>query len=81
MLLMVGKDIRGGMCQPTFKYAKANNKQMKNYDANQEAPYLVYLDANNLYGCSKSKKLPVNGFGWTDDLSNFNEDFINEDFI
>ena len=54
---------------------------MKNYDANQEASYLVYLDANNLYGWSKSKKLPVNGFGWMDDLSNFNEDFINEDFI
>ena len=32
MLLMVDAGIRGGMCQPTHRYAKANNKHMKNYD-------------------------------------------------
>ena len=57
---MVEKGIRGGMCQATYKYTKANNKYIKNYDENQEASYLVYLDANNLYGWSMSKKLPVN---------------------
>ena len=55
MLLMVEKGIRGGMCQAIYKYAKANNKYMKNCDANQEASYLEYLDANNLYGWSMSK--------------------------
>ena len=30
MLLMVGKGIRGGMCQSTYRYAKVNNKCMKN---------------------------------------------------
>ena len=34
MLLMVEKGIRGGMCQAIYKYTKANNKYMKNYDAN-----------------------------------------------
>ena len=76
MLLMVEKSIKGGICQAIYKYAKANNKYMKNYDANQEASYLEYLDANNLYGWSMSKKLPVNGFEWMDDISNVNEDFI-----
>ena len=31
MLLMVGKVIRGGICQVTHRYAKENNKYMNNY--------------------------------------------------
>ena len=76
MLLMIEAGIRGGMCQSTHRYAKANNKYMKNYDKSIESSYLMYLDANNLYGWAMSKKLPVNGFKWENDLSRFNEDFI-----
>ena len=76
MLIMVEKGIRGGMCQSTYRYAKANNKYMKNYDKNQESSYLECLDVNNLYGWVMSKKLPVYGFEWVNDLSEFSEDFI-----
>ena len=65
------------MCQSTHRYAKANNKYMKNYDEKIESSYLTYLDANNLYGWAMSQKLPVNGFMWYNEyLSDFNEDFI-----
>ena len=50
MLLLVEKGIRGGICHSTHKYAKANNKYMKNYDKDMESSDLEYLDANNLYG-------------------------------
>ena len=59
MILMIEKRIRGGICQATHRYAKANNKYMKNYDKNIE-----YLDINNLHGWAMSQKLPANGFKW-----------------
>ena len=62
MLLMIEKNIRGGICQATRRYAKANNKYMKNYDKNNEPSYIEYLDTNNLYGWGMSQKLPVSGF-------------------
>ena len=76
MLLMIEAGIRGGMCQSVHRYAKANNKYMKNYDESIEPSYLVYLDANNLYESTMSRKLPVNGFKWEKDPSKFDENFI-----
>ena len=40
MLLMTEKGIRGGICQATHRYVKANNKHMKNYDKNNELSYI-----------------------------------------
>ena len=49
---------------------------MKKYDKNKESSFLMYVDANNLYGWAMSEKLPVDGFKRVDDLSMFTEDFI-----
>ena len=51
---------------------------MKNYDKDIISSYLMYLDANNLYGRAMSQKLPVNGFKRVEKsrLSRFNEIFI-----
>ena len=78
MILMIEKGIRGGICQATHRYAKANNKYLKNYNENIEPSYIEYLDANNLYGWAMSQKLPVKDFKWVKKkkLSKSNEDFI-----
>ena len=57
------------------RHAKANNKYMKNYDKSIESSYLMYLDANN-YGWAMSQKLSVNGFEWMEQLSEFDESFL-----
>ena len=54
MLLMIVKGIRGGICQAIQQYAKGNNKYMNNYDKSIESSYLMYLNANNLYGWEMS---------------------------
>ena len=74
MLLMVEEGIRGGICHSIHRYAKANNKYMKNFNNNEDSSYIQYLDANDIYGWAMSKKLPVNGFKWLDN------DEINEEF-
>ena len=72
MLMMIEEGIRGGMCNVVYRYVKANNKCMNNYDKNTESSYLKYLDANNLYGWAMTQKVLVDGFKWIekDDISN-----------
>ena len=78
MLLMFEEGIRGGMCQATHRYAKANNNYMRDHDKNKQSLYLEYLDANKLYRWAMSRKLTVRNFKWTEkgDISKFNEAFI-----
>ena len=37
---------------------------MKSHNKGTELLYLMYLDANNLYGWKMFQKFPVNGFKW-----------------
>lgn len=67
MLLFVERGIRGGISQCTKRYSKANNKYMDQYEAERESKYLVYLDANNLYGYSMMQHLPIDNFQWCDE--------------
>ena len=48
MLLMVEKVVRGVICHSIYRYAKANNKYMKDYDKNKESSYLQYWAVDNL---------------------------------
>ena len=65
MLLIFGKGIRGGITQAVNRYAKANNKYMKDlYNPDEESIYLQYVDASNQYGWEVIQKLPTHGFLW-----------------
>ena len=78
MLLMVEEGIRGRICHAVNRYALANNYYMKDYDKTKESSYIQYLDANNLYGTAISKKLPMKGFKWFDNIERIDEEFIKE---
>ena len=65
MLLMFEKGIRGGISIISNRYGEANNKYMgKSFNKNKLSKYLMYLDANNLYGSAMFKKLPIHSFKW-----------------
>ena len=67
MLLMFEAQKRGGFSGVLgTRYIKANNKYLKEFDKNKHSNYLLYLDANNLYGWAMSQKLPTGDFKWED---------------
>ena len=78
MLLMVKKGIRRGICHAILRYAKANNKYMRDYNKDEEESFLQYDDANNLYRQAMSQPLPVDGFKWVKNVSKIDDDFINK---
>ena len=66
MQLFIEKGMRGGISYIAHRYAKANNKYMSDYNQGEENSYLMYLDANNLYGWAMSQPLPTGDVEWID---------------
>ena len=64
--LFIEKGMRGGISYIAHRHAKANNKYMKFYNPEDDTTYIIYLDANNLYGWAMSKPLPYRGFKWVE---------------
>ena len=73
--LFIEKGMRGGISYIAHRHAVANNKYMKNYNPERESSYIMYLDANNLYGWAMSQALPFKDFKWLDP-----EDFILDNY-
>ena len=80
MFQLIEKGMRGGISYIANRYGKGNNKYIKSYDKTKPSKYIMYLDANNLYGWAMSQYLPTGGFRWMTekqisklDLANYNE--------
>jgi hypothetical protein len=62
MLDVIERMKRGGLCFVGSKrHVKANNKYLEDFDPSQPSNYLMYWDANNLYGWAMSELLPYKG--------------------
>ncbi|XP_068742088.1 uncharacterized protein [Montipora capricornis] len=64
MYLFVEEGIRGGISMISNRYGKANNLYVPDFDSTQDKNYIMYLDANNLYGWAMSQPLPTHEFFW-----------------
>ena len=59
--LFIEKGLRGGISYIAKRYAKANNKDINDYDPKKPSTFISYLDINNLYGLAMSEYLPCVG--------------------
>lgn len=69
--------VRGGCSGIMKRYAKANNKFLGDrYDPSLPSSFILYLDANNLYGWAMRQKLPYDEFQW---INNYDLERLNRD--
>ena len=62
--LFIEKGMRGGISNICKRYALTNNKYLENYDSNKESTFIMYWDANNLYGWGVNQSLPYSDFNF-----------------
>ena len=69
--LFIEKRLRGEISYIAKRYAKANNKYMKNCNPKKPSKFTIYLDKNNLYGWTMSEYLPYERFKWLKNVDGF----------
>ena len=63
--LFLNSAIRGGLSMVSKRYSKANHPGLKcGYDPMKPLKFILFLDADNLYGKAMMEPLPVGGFRW-----------------
>ena len=68
---MIERQQRGGLCYVgSTRYVEANSKYLENYDpSNKPSNYIMYWDANNLYGWAMVQHLPYEGLSFVSHVS------------
>ena len=64
MCMFIDKSLLGAFSGVTHPYAKANNPECGVYDPGKPLSWIMYMDANNLYGYAMRQNLPTGGFKW-----------------
>ena len=76
--LFIEKGLRGGISYIAKRYAKANNKYMKNYDYKKPSQFITYLDMNNFYGWEMGGYLPYGEFKWLKNVDGFDGNSVSK---
>ena len=76
MFSCIDPGIRGGVSMITTRFARANNPYMSTFDPALPTSYIIYLDANNLYGWAMSMPMPNGGFTWLLEVDYKNIDWL-----
>ena len=66
----------GGVSKARNPFLQANNPSVPGFDPKLLMTWLLLVDCNNQYGWAMSQYLPVGGFKWEEDLTQFTEDKI-----
>ena len=71
-------DMRGGISTIAKRYCSANNKYVKEYNKSDDNSFIMYFDANNLYGWAMTQYLPYGGFKWMseEEIDGFDFDLV-----
>lgn len=64
ILNMIEQSIRGGICQVSHRFLRANNRYMEDYQEEEPESYIVTFDANSIYPHSLKQHLPYRDFAW-----------------
>ena len=66
---LIGYFCCSGVSVITHRQANANNERTEDgYNPDHPKSFLLYLDANNLYGFAMQQPLPTGGFRWLDPI-------------
>ena len=71
----IEKGLRGGISYIAKRYAKANNKYIKNYNPKK---FVTFLDMNKLYGLAMKVYLPQGGFKCLKNVDGFDVSSISK---